>query len=311
MTYSSLKAEASKNIRELQAEHSSLQPINNGFQEAAYEKLVQKVRETYDSLAEVYDCFYPPLTFDGGPYIRSLHNFLQELSARRILDCACGTGRELIPLAKTGDYNLIIGSDLSAKMLDKARKRAIGLPVKWIQSDWLELPDKVKYHNFDAILCLGNPFAHIPPWSYGRVFSSIYQLLKPGGVFIFNRRNWEAELQERAFQKRQPETTIYNTFPRISLLNIRKNCSKEFFAYFSYHNYDGASRLQLLHFLEVGVDGAHTQKVFKFRCFYVRIAPLKKALSFAGFRQVAEMKMPFEAENFDAYAEEEFIHALR
>jgi len=310
MTYSSLEAGVSKNIRELQAERSSLPLIKKGFQEATYGALVRKVRETYDSLAGVYDRFYPPLTFDSNQFIRNLHNFLQERGASRILDCACGTGRELIPLAKTGAYNLVIGSDLSAKMLDKARKKAAGLPIKWIQSNWLELPEKLKYDNFDAILCLGNPLAHIPPWSYKDVFSRVFCLLRMGGIFIVNRRNWEAELGEENFGKDRPRVTIYDPVPRISFLNASQQDKKETFAYFTYHNYAMNSRLQLLHLLEVNGDEIK-ERVFRFRCFYVEEEAVEKALLEVGFTKIEEVNFLNTSNDFDTYAEEVFLSALK
>jgi len=281
------------------------------FHKDDYKRLTEEVKTMYDSLAEIYDYFYPPIDFETSAFMQTLHNFLQEHRVKKLLDCACGTGRELIPLAQTRSYKPIVGSDLSSGMLEKARLKACTLPVEFVQSDWVELPNNLKCADFDAVLCMGNSFAHIPPWFYKEVFSSIYCLLRPGGLLIFNRRNWEAELGEIEFKRARPKITVYNPFPIISVLNVRDENSKEVVTYFSYHNYDTSFRTQLLHFLEVNTDGSHEEKVFKFQCFYVRMQELRKVLSSAGFRHVAELSALNEVENFDAYAEEEFFCVLK
>jgi len=313
MIYSLLKPENLSHTNEYYKEFRSFlgMPMVNEFRDNEYKKIVEKVKETYDSLADVFDYFYPAITLNTNNFIQNLHKFLQKHAVKKILDCACGTGRELIPLAETRAYELIIGSDLSAKMLEKASKKAKGLAIDWIQSEWLELPQKLQYNNFDAILCVGNPLTHIPPWSYVKVFSSIFQLLRNGGIFIVNERNWESELGKENFKKGRSLTTVYAPLPRLSFLNVHQTGQKEIFAYFTYHLYDARARIQLLHFLEVNTDGVALERLFQFKCFYVGKEAVKNALVEAGSKKVEELNCLNKLNDFDTYAEEMFLSAWR
>lgn len=69
----------------------------------------------------------------------------------RILDLGCGTGRHAVPLAEKG--LAVTGLDLSAGMLDQARKRAHarGVNVQWVQGD---ARDFDLGEPFDALICL-------------------------------------------------------------------------------------------------------------------------------------------------------------
>ncbi len=277
------------------------------FCEKTYQDIITTAKTTYDSLAEVYDHFYPPIQLDTNPLLSMLHNLLRSQNVDMLLDCACGTGRELIPLAQTGCYNHVVGTDLSAGMLKRASDKAKESGIRWIQSEWLELPEKVGAGPFDAIICLGNPFAHIPCWAYGRVLSAMSSVLQPGGILVLNRRNWEAELGETAFKRLPPKTTVYAPVPRLSFLNLESEGHSERMAYFSYHHHTLSGRLQLLHLTEVNSDGSFSERTFSFRCFRVRIDALTQAIVDVGLRQDFQIGQQFEGIDFDSYAEEEFI----
>jgi len=92
---------------------------------------------------------------------RVLREILGDVSARRILDMATGTGRAALALAKRGA--LVTGVDASNEMLDVARKRAAaaGLSIDFAKGDAHELmyPDR----SFDAVVCL-RMLMHVPDW---------------------------------------------------------------------------------------------------------------------------------------------------
>lgn len=50
-----------------------------------------------------------------------------------ILEIACGTGRVSIPIARLG-YE-VTGLDIVPGMLERARDKSAGLPVRWVQGD--------------------------------------------------------------------------------------------------------------------------------------------------------------------------------
>lgn len=271
----------------------------------SYRVIIDEVKKTYDSLAEVYDYFYPPLEFKKSRFIQTLHRFLQNLKVKRILDCACGTGREIIPLAKTGCYDLVVGSDLSEKMLEKAIQKAEGLKIQWVKSDWMELPQKINYRDFDAVLCLGNPLAHIPPKYYRDIFLSFNLLLRNGGALLINRRNCEAELCVNKFSYRKPENTIFNPIPKLSFLNSFLCNGNEICAYFSYHHYNEKERIQILHLIEISKNGVLKDNKFVFHCFN-EIGPLiTEGMRSVNFINVQEFQI--QNNDTDEYTEEFFI----
>lgn len=92
---------------------------------------------------------------------RVLAEFLGDVSGRRILDMATGTGRAALALAKRGA--IVTGVDASREMLTVARLRAVdaGLVVDFAEGDAhaLAYPDR----SFDAVVCL-RMLMHVPDW---------------------------------------------------------------------------------------------------------------------------------------------------
>src|SRR5918995_884300 len=50
-----------------------------------------------------------------------------------VLEIACGTGRGAIPIARQGFA--VTGLDVVPGMLQRARSKAAGLPVRWLEGD--------------------------------------------------------------------------------------------------------------------------------------------------------------------------------
>jgi SAM-dependent methyltransferase len=92
---------------------------------------------------------------------RVLAEFLGDVSARRVLDMATGTGRAALALAQRGAR--VTGVDASREMLSVARTRAAdaGLSIEFAEGDAhaLEFPDRT----FDDVVCL-RMLMHVPDW---------------------------------------------------------------------------------------------------------------------------------------------------
>src|SRR5688572_30195176 len=92
---------------------------------------------------------------------RVLAEFLGDVSGRRVLDMATGTGRAALALAKRGA--IVTGVDASREMLSVARTRAAdaGLSIEFAEGDAhaLAFPDRA----FDAVVCL-RMLMHVPDW---------------------------------------------------------------------------------------------------------------------------------------------------
>lgn len=92
---------------------------------------------------------------------RVLGECLGDVSGRRILDMATGTGRAALALATRGAH--VTGVDASREMLSVARKRAAdaGLSIEFAEGDAhaLAFPDRA----FDSTVCL-RMLMHVPDW---------------------------------------------------------------------------------------------------------------------------------------------------
>ncbi len=91
-----------------------------------------------------------------------------------VLDVACGTGNAAIPAAHAGAR--VTGLDLTPAMLRKARERAAGLGIEWVEGDAEELP--FEDERFDVVLstfgCMFAPRHEV-------VADEIARVLRPGG----------------------------------------------------------------------------------------------------------------------------------
>src|SRR5262245_32027758 len=84
-----------------------------------------KTPARYDEFADFYEAFAPDVYDD--PVTASLLRLVGDVSGRRVLDLACGHGRLARELARRGAR--VVGSDISAALLDKARALEKGNPM--------------------------------------------------------------------------------------------------------------------------------------------------------------------------------------
>jgi SAM-dependent methyltransferase len=102
-----------------------------------------------------------------------------------VLDLACGSGRFTIPLARSGLE--VVGGDLSASMLDRARGKAAAASVgiDFIEMDMREfdLPGR----RFGLVVIAANSLLHLhDAHDIRRCFASIARHLLPGGALAFD-----------------------------------------------------------------------------------------------------------------------------
>lgn len=99
-----------------------------------------------------------------------------------ILELACGSGEITIALAKDG-YQLK-ASDLSADMIQQAKKKAGSDLVAWNVMDMCDFQDKDCY---DGILCLCDSFNYVlKEEQVLTMFQSVYAHLLEDGVFLMD-----------------------------------------------------------------------------------------------------------------------------
>ena len=142
----------------------------------------------YDTLAERYDWM------QGANPARE--QFFRQLFAkhgvRKVLDCACGTGHDLILFHSMGCE--VFASDLSESMLTQARKNLaeaqLDIPVR--QADFCRLPDRYDTE-FDAVVCLTNAINEVLEDAQTmQALRGIRSVLRTGGVLVFDQGQTDA-----------------------------------------------------------------------------------------------------------------------
>ena len=167
----------------------------------------------YQGLAKIYDLLMSGIDYEEwADYINSLVG-KQNREIGSVLDIACGTGSTSIPLAKRGWR--VTGVDLSLPMLQQARRKAgeEKLEVLFLQQDIRDLEFS---RGFDLVTCYQDGLNYLlTAEDLARTFQSVYSVLNPGGLFIFDLNMVEkysaAATGEISFFDSEEFSLIYET----------------------------------------------------------------------------------------------------
>ncbi|XP_077997285.1 glycine N-methyltransferase-like [Glandiceps talaboti] len=136
-------------------------------------------------------------------------NLLKTKDCSSVLDVACGTGVDSIMLVEEGFH--VTSCDASDKMLKYALKerwnrRKEEAFDRWVieEANWLTLTDDLEELNhggFDAVMCLGNSFPHLPDFEGNLMnqkicFRNFQEMVKPGGIMMIDHRNYDSILDK-------------------------------------------------------------------------------------------------------------------
>jgi ubiquinone/menaquinone biosynthesis C-methylase UbiE len=116
-------------------------------------------------------------------------------SVSDVLDCACGTGTDLVMFHSLGCN--VFGSDLSDAMLGQARKKLkeTGLNPVLKKADFRELEKNFK-RQFDAVVCLTNSINEVLEESeVVRALRSMQAVLRPGGILVLDQGQSDAMMK--------------------------------------------------------------------------------------------------------------------
>lgn len=140
----------------------------------------------FGDLAPHYDELMDVVPYDfWAEYVMTLFHFAGH-KARKVLDCACGTGNLSFELA--GQKLEVVGVDLSHEMIAQARAKAEGvhfnLRTRFYQGDLAQFDLRER---FDAATCLYDSLNYIlDPAQLQAAFARIAAHLVPDGVFVFD-----------------------------------------------------------------------------------------------------------------------------
>lgn len=133
----------------------------------------------YSQFAEYYDLLEleDQTTFQ---IINFLHNTFQKYKISTVLDFACGTGAQTIPLTKVG-YK-VTACDINSKMLEMAKRKAKDLQINFYQGDIR----KSHISSFDAVIAIFNAIGHLSKKDFDIAVKNVSVNLKSKGIFVFD-----------------------------------------------------------------------------------------------------------------------------
>ncbi|MFN8468469.1 MAG: class I SAM-dependent methyltransferase [Caldilineaceae bacterium] len=129
--------------------------------------------------AEAYDIADP--TDTGGAFYRAL---AQEAGGP-VLEIGCGTGRITIPIARMDVP--VTGLDIVPGMIERAQRKSVGLPAKWVVGDGRSFRLDEQFH---LIFLTGNVFQFfLTNADQAALLERVHAHLHPDGLFAFETRN--------------------------------------------------------------------------------------------------------------------------
>jgi glycine/sarcosine N-methyltransferase len=150
------------------------------------------LEDPYSDLAERYDwmLFSNLVRDDFFRRLFEIHN------VTTVLDCACGTGSDLILFNSFGCD--VHGADLSEAMLAQAREKLsdanLSIPIK--KADFRDLAEHFK-SNFDAVVCLSNAINEpLQDDKTLRALRNMRAILRDGGILVFDQGQTDATMKK-------------------------------------------------------------------------------------------------------------------
>ena len=145
----------------------------------------------YSSISEYYSEIFP---FNPAQLQFVIKN-TGGLSGKKVLDIGCATGELSFQLAKNGAQ--VTGIDLNEDLLDKAKTGKAHPKITFRKGDMLKLKSDFQNKTFDTVLCFGNTLVHLPASGLIlKMMKGVYDVLKPGGVFLLQILNYDYILSE-------------------------------------------------------------------------------------------------------------------
>jgi SAM-dependent methyltransferase len=136
---------------------------------------------SYDAIAELYDPWSRSVTEDIGFYVSEARK-----ARSTVVELGVGTGRIAVPVAIAGVP--VIGVDSSAGMLEVCRRRGKAAGVDHLLD--LRLGDLLDPPVSERVRLVTSPFRaflHLAtPVERRRALAAVYELLEPGGRFVFD-----------------------------------------------------------------------------------------------------------------------------
>jgi demethylmenaquinone methyltransferase/2-methoxy-6-polyprenyl-1,4-benzoquinol methylase len=178
-----------------------------------------EVWKMFDCISPTYDCANRVMTFGMDQLWRKrLCTFMPKGKDMKVLDCATGTGDQIIAMMeKKQNISSVIGIDLASTMIDiaekKMEKKSYGKKVSFQVASLLEIP--FPPHSFE---CVTISFGIRNVTDIMAAFQEVRRTLKPGGRVLI----LEGTVPEKKWLKSLHLFYLRHFLPRIGGM-ISKN----------------------------------------------------------------------------------------
>ncbi|WP_158600478.1 class I SAM-dependent DNA methyltransferase [Tessaracoccus antarcticus] len=144
--------------------------------------MTQRVRATYDALADAYDHLVGDVSVEAPIDLAMVQLLVDQVgnsTGASILDAGCGAGRMMAHLHHLDPTVVLTGIDLSQGMVARARTHHPSLRID--QADLALLP--FAEDTFDGVLSWYS-IIHTPQQALERILSEFGRVLRPGGALL-------------------------------------------------------------------------------------------------------------------------------
>ena len=148
---------------------------------------MKSIRPYYHEFAWAYDLLQTENVAARVDFMQSVLAENGIASGSRVLDAGCGTGRYAAEFARRGFK--ASGVDRSPELITVAKGRDAGggMAAEFVLADLLSV---VFPKPFDAVLCRGVLNDFVTDVSRRSIFRQFAQWLRPGGILLFDVREW-------------------------------------------------------------------------------------------------------------------------
>jgi SAM-dependent methyltransferase len=174
---------------------------------------------------------------EDGFYVK----YLQQKNTFKILDIAAASGYHAIQLSLAG-FSVTATDGLQEFVdagLSNQREARTFFPFSRVL--WSDLhPALFNHEKFDAVLCLGGSLHHTELSGVQEIFANVARLLRPGGIFLIEQRNYERFFRDKPsliphpcgwtyhVEYEDPRTIVFTVKDSTRLVDARCACTVTF-----------------------------------------------------------------------------------
>ena len=133
----------------------------------------------YDYSADKYDAINEKFIEVQNTLIAEI---LKKHKVKSVLDLTCGTGSQVLYLAKNGFK--VVGSDIHRKMLAVAKKKAKSAKIDCRL--FLRDMRTARLGLFDSVITIFNAIGHLTKSDFKKALRNLSKNLRPGGIYLFD-----------------------------------------------------------------------------------------------------------------------------